>query len=185
MTQRDSTPGKRIVVVGNTGSGKITFAAELARKLECRHVELDALFWEADWQQAPLDVFRDRVARATRADRWVVDGNYSRVRDIVWPRADTLVWLDYPLPVTLWRVFIRTVGRIFTGERLWNDNREDFRSQFLSADSLLLWAAKSHYPRRRKYAELVNDPASAHLKVVRLRTPRQARKWLNGEDVDT
>jgi len=121
--------------VGNTGSGKTTLAAELARRLECQHVELDALSWEADWQQAPLDVLRDRVARATRA--------------------------------------------------LWNDNREDFRSQFPSADSLLLWALNSHFPRRRRYAGLVNDPAFAHLEVVRLRTPHQARKWLNGEDVDT
>jgi adenylate kinase family enzyme len=88
---------RRIVVIGATGSGKSTVAQRLARMLNVTFVELDALFWEADWTSAPPDVFRARVDEATRGTAWVVAGNYHHVRDIVWRRAEAIVWLDYPL----------------------------------------------------------------------------------------
>jgi hypothetical protein len=89
---------KRIVVVGTTSSGKSTLAERLANKLEHDFIELDALHWEPGWKDAPLDVFRERVETATRARAWVVAGNYSSARDIVWSRAEAVVWLDYPFP---------------------------------------------------------------------------------------
>src|SRR5579884_2496060 len=120
---------KRVAVVGTSGAGKTTFAAALATRLGCRHVELDALHWEAGWRMAELDVFRARVAEATAGDAWVADGSYTKVRDVVWSRADTLVWLDYPLAVKLWRLLGRTARRVRTGEDLWNGNRERLRDQ--------------------------------------------------------
>lgn len=53
-------------------------------------------------------------------------GNYGRVRDLLWPRADTIVWLDYAFPLVLGRLTARTVRRAVTGEILWNGNRETF-----------------------------------------------------------
>jgi len=100
--------GRRIVVVGTTGSGKTTLAGELARRLEVPHVELDALHWEPGWTEAPTDLFRERVTHALSGEAWVADGNYSAVRDIVWSRADTIVWLDYSLPTMLYRLARRT-----------------------------------------------------------------------------
>jgi adenylate kinase family enzyme len=77
------------VVIGATGSGKSTLAERLAARLGGAYVELDALHWEPHWTEAAPDVFRERVERATAGARWVVAGNYGRVRDLVWPRADT------------------------------------------------------------------------------------------------
>ncbi|CAG0943910.1 partial gluconokinase, partial [Anaerolineae bacterium] len=94
---------KRISVVGVTGSGKTTFARQLAQRLGYPHIEMDALHWEPNWVQAPWDVFRARVDLALHGDTWVIDGNYSRARDIVWERADAVIWLDYALPLVLWR----------------------------------------------------------------------------------
>ncbi len=88
-------PGQRINVVGVTGSGKTTLARRLSDRLDIPHVELDALFWGPGWTETPDDVFRERVRQALAGERWVVDGNYSRIRDIIWPRADTIIWLDY------------------------------------------------------------------------------------------
>jgi adenylate kinase family enzyme len=80
---------RRVVVTGSTGSGKSTLAGELARRLGAPRVELDALHWDPGWQAAPRDVLRARVDAAVPADaRWIVDGNYRMVRDIVWTRAD-------------------------------------------------------------------------------------------------
>jgi adenylate kinase family enzyme len=169
---------RRIVVLGTTGAGKTTLARRLAGRLGLPHIELDALYWGPGWTAIPTDLFRERAAAATASDRWVADGNYGAVRDIVWPRADLLVWLDYPLAVSFWRLTRRSLRRGLTGEELWNGNRERLRTQFLGRDSLFLWALKSHGRQRREYPAQFIRPEHAHLAVVRLRSPRAARRWL-------
>ena len=170
----------RLAVVGTTGSGKTHLARQIAVRLGVPHVELDALHWEPNWTMAETARFRDRVACAVAEGAWVVDGNYSKVRDIVWPRAEVLVWLDYPLSVSLWRLTRRTLTRIVTGEELWGTNRESVRNTFLSRDSLILWAIRTHGRHRREFAELPRRPEYAHLAVVRLRSPSETRMWLEG-----
>ncbi|MGH2400618.1 MAG: hypothetical protein ACRDF6_12335, partial [bacterium] len=103
----------------------------------------------------------------------------SKVRDIVWGRADTLVWLDYPLWLILWRLFVRTTRRIISGEELWSGNRESFRVAFLSKKSLLVWALQTYRRIRRDYAGVIRMPEYAHLRMVRLRAPREATRWLS------
>jgi len=169
---------QRIAVIGTSGSGKTTLACQLADRLGLPHVELDALHWDANWTMAPLPVFRERVARALAGDAWVVDGNYSKVRDVVWPRAQLIVWLDYGLPVIFWRLFWRSLRRSLSREELWNGNRERLRDQFLSRDSLFLWALQTNRRHRAEYVALLGRPEHAHLKLVRLRSPGAARAWL-------
>lgn len=135
---------RRIAVIGTTGSGKTTLAHLISERLGIPHVELDALNWEPGWTEAPIAAFRERVAGALSGEAWVVDGNYSKVRDIVWSRAEALVWLDYPLPLILWRLVGRTFRRVAAQEELWGGNQESLRTALLSRDSLLIWALKSH-----------------------------------------
>jgi adenylate kinase family enzyme len=101
----------RVVVVGATGAGKSILAQRLAARLGAEYVELDALFWDAGWTQAAPKVFRALVERGDRGPRWIVAGNYGRMRDLLWPRADTIVWLDYAFPLVLRRLTARTVRR--------------------------------------------------------------------------
>jgi adenylate kinase family enzyme len=169
---------QRIAVIGTACSGKTTLAAHLAQKLGVRHIELDALNWQPNWTQTPTDVFRARVADALNTDTWVVDGNYCKVRDIVWTRADTIIWLDYPLPVILVRLFRRTVRRVVTREELWNGNRETLRGTLLSRDSLLLWALKTYRRRRRETPMWLARPEHQHLMLIHLTSPRAADRWL-------
>src|SRR5438132_1981195 len=106
-----SSAMRRVVVGGTSASGKTTLASRLAGRLGVPHVELDALHWEAGWIEAPNELFRARTQEALSGNCWVVDGNYSVVRDIVWGRADTVIFLDYPLIVILGRLLRRTLWR--------------------------------------------------------------------------
>ena len=174
---------RRVCVVGTSGSGKTTLAGELARRLGVPHVELDALRHGPNWAQTPDDVMRAQALAALDAadeshDGWITDGNYSHVRQALWSRADTVIWLDYGLPVILSRLFKRTLRRTLTQEALWNGNRERFLSAFASRDSLFLWALQTYKRRRRDYPPLFALPENAHLTVVRLRSPRQTRTYL-------
>ena len=178
-------PGPRIAVVGVSGSGKTTTAAHLARILEKPHVELDALHWQPNWVMTERETFRRLVAQALSGPDWVTDGNYSKARDLIWGRATTVVWLDYPLLVTLWQLTWRTLKRILSQEELWNGNRETLRGAFFSKDSLFLWALNSYPRHHRTYPQLFASPEYAHLQVIRLRSRRATAAWLKGLEEKT
>jgi hypothetical protein len=146
-------------------------------------VELDELNWGPNWTPFDNATFRERVAAATSGDAWVVDGNYGGrgARDIIWPRADTVVWLDLPLHVTLARLWRRSVGRMRSREELWAGNRETFRNTFLSGDSLFIWALKSYRRRKRIYRDVLARPEHAHLTVHHLRSAADVERWLEAQ----
>ena len=171
---------ERIVVVGRTGSGKTTLARQLAAALEVPHVELDSLYFGPEFSTAPLAVLRERTSAALAGNRWVTDGNKRAVRDLVWPRADTIVWLDYSLGVSLWRLAKRARWRTrqLTAEAARTGRRSGLPRQLLAAARGVLTALRSHAGQRREYARLFADPVNRHLAVVRLRSPRATREWL-------
>lgn len=171
-------PGRRIVVIGSSGSGKTTLARELAMRLGVPHIEADALYWGPNWTPAQPDEFRRRVDQATAGDRWAFDGNYSVVHRLVWSRADTVIWLDYPLGIILWRLLRRSVRRSVLGEELWNGNRESLWKHLLPRDSLFYWVLTTHRRRRQRYEATLQQPEYAHLRFIRLRSPRDTAKWL-------
>jgi adenylate kinase family enzyme len=168
---------QRVAVRGGTGSGKSTFARELARRLDVPHVEVDALPHGPNWQEATAEELSAKVETALDDERgWVVDGNYdSKLGALVLDRAELIVWLDLPLRVKLPRLLRRTVRRARTGEELWNGNRETWRGSFFSRESILLWAFRTHWKNRREWPERF-----AGRELVRLRTPREALDWLHG-----
>jgi len=176
-----SNVGRRIVVIGNTNAGKSTLAAELARRLGLPFVELDALFWEPNWIESELAVFRARVAEATAGEGWVVAGNYTaRIQDVVWPRAETVIFLDYSLPLVLRRVLTRSWKRWRTREVLWGTNTENFWKHLTSwNDSLLTWAVKSHHKHRERWPGFVADPHWAGTRFLRFCSPRETNRWLD------
>jgi len=99
------------------------------------------------------------------------------VSDAVWPRADTFIWLDYPMTIVFGRVFQRTMRRWWRQEELWSGNRERLGEQFLSRDSLFLWVVQSWRRHRRDYPKLLQSQVRQGKRVVRFRRPAEANRW--------
>jgi adenylate kinase family enzyme len=171
---------QRILILGRTGSGKTTLARDLAATIGVPHVELDALYFGPNFSTASLPVLRDRTRAAIAGDRWVTDGNKSAVRDLVWPRADTVIWLDYPLAVSLWRLGKRALRRtsVLKAQAAETDEKARLPRQFLLAAKGVLTALRSHRGQRREYPRMFAEQENQHLTVVRLRSPRATRRWL-------
>ena len=169
--------GQRVAVVGSTCSGKTTLAARLAEALEAPHIELDALHWGPNWTEHADEEMRRAVGAAVAGDAWVVDGNYAQVRDLVWPRAETLVWLDYGLATIYRRLSARTWRRLRSGEELWQGNRERLRMH-LQWDGLPIWVLRTYWRRKREYRRALARDEHAQLRVVRQRNPRETERWL-------
>lgn len=167
--------GQRVVVVGTSGSGKTTLAATIANACQRPHIEIDALQHGPDWQQATREELLVVVQAATDGACWVADGNYSRVRHVVWQRADMLIWLDYPLWVNLWRITGRTLRRLVFRQILWNGNRES-AAIFFSRENMIFYMMKTYTKRRRRIP--LQLPDYPHLSVVHLRSPRETDEWL-------
>ena len=177
-TDNDDVDLSRVVVIGTSGSGKSTMAKDLSEILGVPHVEFDAYRHGPNWTETPDDIFRGQLAEALSGDRWVADGNYSVARDVVWPRATALIWLDLPYPVVFWRLFWRIMKRGIFRVELWNGNKENLWEHFFSKDSLFAWSFNTHWKRRKSNPFAFAQPEHSHLQVVHLRSPRMARKWL-------
>ncbi|MEW6401169.1 MAG: adenylate kinase [Chloroflexota bacterium] len=171
---------QRIAVVGTTSSGKSTLAQKLAQKIGADYIELDALFWEPNWTPAQSADFFVRVEDAIQSDAWVTAGNYRLVRDLIWDRAQAVIWLDYSFPLIFWRLLMRTIRRAVTQEELWSGNRESFwgHLKIWSEESLFHWLFKTYWRRKREYPTLFAEPGNTHLTVFHFKSPREADKWL-------
>ncbi|HAE59557.1 MAG TPA: adenylate kinase [Anaerolineae bacterium] len=173
-------PYRRIIVIGVTSAGKSTLAETLAQKLGLDFIELDALHWEPNWVDAPDAVFRQRVEAAISAPAWALAGNYSVVRDLTWPRAEAVIWLDYPLPAVFWRLLTRTLRRWWTRELLWGTNRENLWNhlKLWSDESLFHWLFKTYWRRKRQIPHFLSQPEYAHLKLFHFKSPSETQNWV-------
>ncbi len=179
MAENSTFPYRRIVVIGTTSSGKSTLAENLSKKLGLDFIELDALHWMPNWQPAPDEVFRSLVDERTSGPAWAVAGNYSLVRDLVWSRAEAVIWLDYSLWTIFWRLTRRTFSRWWRQELLWGTNRENMWNhiKLWSEESLFHWLFKTYWRRKREIPMLLSQPQHAHLKTFIMKSPRATLKW--------
>jgi adenylate kinase family enzyme len=166
---------RRVCVLASaSGCGKTTVGRELARRLGVPFVELDALVHGPNWTEATDDELRAKVTPIIASESWVIDGSYSRkLGTLVLDRTDTVVWLDLPIRVWLPRLIRRTVRRVRGREQLWNDNRETLRGALWGRESLIVYAFRSHFRRRRRYPQQL-----ARYNVARLRSQAAVDRWL-------
>jgi adenylate kinase family enzyme len=176
-----SAPVRRVSVVGTSGAGKSTLSRALAGALDADVLELDSVFHQPGWVPLPREEFRRRVADMVAGERWVIDGNYtSQVEDLVWARADTVVWLDLPRRTVMRRIIWRSFRRAAARTELWNGNRERWRNLFSldKEESVIAWAWQTHAATRAKLEAARADEGNSHLEFVRLENPGAVRRFL-------
>lgn len=160
-------PG-RVWVVGPCGSGKSTLAAELAARLSVAPIHLDDVHFLPGWVGRSDEEMLALLAPLHTAERFVVDGNYGRIRRRFLDRVELSVWLDLPFPLTFSRLVRRTARRWLLREPCCNGNQERLRVTLGSRESILWWAITTHRRRRRELAaDLAGRPH------VRLRAPSE------------
>lgn len=171
---------RRVAVVGSPGSGKSTLGTALAERLGVGWVELDSVYHQPGWGAPEVEDFRRQVDGELEHDGWVIDGNYDQARDLIWSRADTVLWLDLPRRLVMFRLVRRTAQRLARGTELWNGNRERLRDVLsLDADrSILVWGWTRFGLYRRRYADAMSDPVWEGVRFVRLRSPAEVRRFL-------
>ena len=110
--------------------------------------------------------------------RMIADESRAEVRDLMWSRADTVVWLAYPRRVSTTRVVRRSFVRAWDQEPMFNGNTEDFRA-WLDPEHPIQWSVRAYRSRQEDMRTRFRDPANAALHKVHLRTPRAAQRWLD------
>ncbi len=170
---------KRIVIIGSSSSGKTTLGKALSKKFNIEHKELDLFFWEPNWTQADDETFRKRVDPFTAQEDWITDGNFSQVRDLVWGRATSVIWLDYPFHIIIRQFFKRSIIRSFKKEELWSGNKETLWNSILKSDSLLVWILKTYKRNKKRYSALMESTDYPNIKFIRLKSPKETEQFLS------
>ncbi len=166
---------KRILIYGVTGSGKSTLGRRISDITGIPYTEADSLTWEPNWVQVSKEIQRERITELCACDEWVLDSAYGTWKDIVFPRADLIVGLDYPRWISLSRLLRRTVARVRDRKLVCNGNVETLR-QALSRDSILLWHFRSFKRKRAQIRAWQSE--FGERRVIVFKHPQEAEAWL-------
>ncbi len=171
---------QRIVIIGPSGSGKTTLAKKLSAQFNLPHFELDDLAWDKNWVLVETEEFIRRIQFLKNAhpNGWVICGNYSRIQNQFWPEADTIIWVDPPLWLCVWRILRRSIRYMKNGTTICNGNTQDWAHLLFDKDALIPWAIKTNSTRSKKYEAAMNDPQWANKTWHRLRTTQSVEQFL-------
>ncbi len=167
---------KRVLVIGSGGAGKSTFARRLGERLGLPVIHLDRAYWRAGWVEPPKDEWRREVEKMCARDSWVMDGNYSGTLDVRLEACDTVILLDLPRTVCLWRI----VKRSFMYRGASRPDMGEGCPEQLNRDFLvfLLWVW--NYPRRSRPKILGRlKEHSADKQIHILRSGAEAEEFLS------
>ena len=163
---------RRILVIGSGGAGKSTLSRRLGERLGLEVLHLDAFYWLPGWVETPKDEWRRTVEGLCARESWVMDGNFSGTLDLRLTACDTVVFLDVPRAVCLWRVLKRLVMyRNTPRPDMAAGCGEKFDPKFLH----WVWTYPSE-SRPKILARL--EEFAAGKRVVRLRSDAEVEKFL-------
>lgn len=162
---------QRVLVIGPCGAGKSTLAVDLGQKLHLPVFHMDQLNWRPGWVESSKDEILAKLQEIITTDRWLIDGNYGGTLAERLERADTVVYLDYPIRLCLWRLIRRIWAyRGRTRPDMTEGCPERFDLEFLIY--MIRW---NNGPRPRTEERLEGHEA----KIIRLCSPGELQRWMD------
>jgi adenylate kinase family enzyme len=161
-----------VLVIGPGGAGKSTVAKRLGRILSLEVIHLDKFYWKPGWIEAPKEEWDVPIERLLAGESWIMDGNYSRTLERRLKSADTVVFLDFPRMICIWRVIKRVAAHFrMTRPDMAPDCPERFTPQFL------LWIWNYQRRARPRVMKLLRENASTKV-VIALRSQKEVERFL-------
>ncbi|WP_457558713.1 hypothetical protein [Candidatus Harpocratesius sp.] len=163
----------RILIIGSGGAGKSVFARRLGKLLELPVFHLDCYFWQPNWKQTPKEEWISTLDQILHYKRWIIDGNYSSTLEKRLMYADTVIYLDFPRRICIYRVIKRqTIYRNHPRYDITTGCKERIDFEFLK------WIWRFRKERSPYILKLLNTANLGQLSVYRFTSPRQLSKWL-------
>ncbi|MEX0761044.1 MAG: AAA family ATPase [Dehalococcoidia bacterium] len=163
-----------MLIIGSGGSGKSTLARQISEITHLPVLHLDAYYWRTGWKPTPDSEWEERVQELAAGDRWIMDGNYSRTLHLRLPRVDTIVLLELPRALCLWRVVSRSI-------KYRSQTRPDMAEGCPERVSLEFLKWVWNYTHRSLPVTLQKiEEHGQHAAVHRLRSTRQIHNFIAG-----
>lgn len=156
---------KKVVVIGSGGSGKSTFSRQLGEVTGLPVVHLDKLYWHAGWVKTPVDEWQSIVQRELDKPEWIMDGNFGGTRAMRLAACDTVIFLDLPRWLCMYRIVKRTI-KYHKGTR--PDMAEGCEERF--DPEFLLWVWNYPNSGRRRVIQELNGLADKEIITLKSRT---------------
>lgn len=164
----------------SAGAGKSTFARKLGEKTGIEEHHLDVLYWKPGWVESGLQEFSDAQREIVKKKQWIIEGNYSNTFEIRAAACDTVIYLDVPLYLCLYRVLKRRVTNLGkTRPDMAAGCREKMDWKFLK------FIVTTYGPRKRKMAERLDRFAAEGKKVIVLKNRLDIDSFLVDFDFKT
>jgi hypothetical protein len=163
---------KRVLVIGVSGAGKSTLARRLSSSLNVPFFASDPFYWGSSWRLIPAEKVRQQVLDVVNRDAWALDGNFDDEHELVWKRANCIVWLDYSIITIFRRIVTRNLYWTITRQLVWSGNRMGPRR----AVSGIQHALHSYALKRRTYPLWLAELSGTE--VYRFQNANETEAWL-------
>jgi adenylate kinase family enzyme len=162
---------KKIIIIGSSGAGKSTFARRLSKATGLEVIHLDRLYWKPNWTETPKDEWRKMVEDVVQGDSWIIDGNFSGTMEPRFEACDTVIFLETPRTVCIYRI-LKRVAFYRKGRRpdMADGCDEKFDWEFLK----WVW----NYPARSKPKVEALISRFQDKKIIRLKSKKDIENFL-------
>lgn len=163
------------MIAGCSGSGKSTFARQLATVIDLPLIHLDREYWQPGWVEPSKEWWRSKVSELVKREQWIMDGNYSGTWDLRLPEADLVIYLCYPLWLILWRATKRQLS--FRGT-VRPDMAPGCPERFNWA--FYHFVARCYFTRKQNHLRRLEN-LGGNPEVLIFRRPSHLERWLRAQ----